>query len=298
MMLNGKKLITAKSFANAEIIKEYEKNGKMYGTIKEKCDRCNGRGEYWWGAMINSKPQFSGTCYKCNGARYLIKTVRLYTKSEFENMEKANEKAREKRRAEQEEKMKREFAHRRQIWLETNGFDENENTYIVVGNSYPIKDQLKEAGFRYNGILRRWMKGEPTGVPQDYKGDIIKIAADQIVEYSAWGEGHFILDAKAIVDAEEKKVLPPVESNYVGQVGKRSTFTVTLERVGGFEGRFGFTFIYNFKDEDGNVLVWFSSVDIHKQEGDTFSLVGTVKNHEEYNNIPQTILTRCKVKKD
>ena len=31
------------------------------------CQKCNGSGEYHWGAVVNGKPSKSGTCYSCGG---------------------------------------------------------------------------------------------------------------------------------------------------------------------------------------------------------------------------------------
>ena len=39
-------------------------------------------------------------------------------------------------------------------WLEMNGFSEYGVTYLVLGNSYPIKDDLKENGFKFSPLLR------------------------------------------------------------------------------------------------------------------------------------------------
>ena len=35
-------------------------------------------------------------------------------------------------------------------WLEENGFSHLGETYVVMGNSYSIKDALKEAGFKFS----------------------------------------------------------------------------------------------------------------------------------------------------
>jgi hypothetical protein len=43
-------------------------------------------------------------------------------------------------------------------WLEANGFSEYGVTYLVLGNSYPIKDSLKDAGFKFSPLLR-WHGG-------------------------------------------------------------------------------------------------------------------------------------------
>ena len=292
----------AKTYTNWKYdeTKAYEKNGKLYVNASCKCDRCV-KGVFVC-RVENGQPvphpYAGGVCFACGGSGIQRKEIRLYTDAEYERMEKANKKAKEKRRAEQEERMKREFAHKKKIWLETNGFNENEETYIVLGNSFPIKDQLKEAGFHFNGTLKRWMKGEPTGIPQDYKGEIIKLHSSSLVEYSAWGEGHFLSEAKKIVDDMEKELIPEEPSEWIGEVGKRITFTVSLVRVHSFQNYYGISNVYNFKDEAGNEITWFSKVDLQKDIGDVFKLTATVKDHSEYNGRKQTIITRAKLAKD
>ena len=58
--------------------------------------------------------------------------------------------------------------------------------------------------------------------------------------------------------------------------------------------------IYNFKDDLGNLLVWFSSNNIGIEENKKYSVVGTVKDHkvgdQKYGSKKQTILTRVKAK--
>ena len=50
-----------------------DRNGSKHYTGLVKCERCGGDGVYKWGAMISHgygppMPQYSGVCYKCNGA--------------------------------------------------------------------------------------------------------------------------------------------------------------------------------------------------------------------------------------
>lgn len=77
-------------------------------------------------------------------------------------------------------------------------------------------------------------------------------------------------------------------------------FTRDIEKEGYAYGRGTVTHMYKFKDAAGNVAVWFASnvywnpatqQDINI--GDTVSLTGTVKKHDEYNGVKQTIITRC-----
>jgi hypothetical protein len=89
-------------------------------------------------------------------------------------------------------------------------------------------------------------------------------------------------------------------SQYVGTVGKRDRFELTLVYMREFESDFGVTHMHKFRDESGNVFIWFASNiywnPVKKQDidlGDTVTLYGTVKAHEEYDGIKQTKLSRC-----
>jgi hypothetical protein len=97
-----------------------------------------------------------------------------------------------------------------------------------------------------------------------------------------------------------KKFEADLSSQYVGEVGKRETFTATLVYTTDLESQFGVTHLYKFKDEAGNILVWFaSSVFYNVAEGrdidlgDTVKFDATVKNHEEYKGIKQTMISRA-----
>jgi len=90
-------------------------------------------------------------------------------------------------------------------------------------------------------------------------------------------------------------------SQYVGTPGERSKFTLTLVFTRDCESQFGVSYMYKFKDEDGNILVWFASnvffndalgADINI--GDTVVVDARVKSHEMYQEVRQTLITRCK----
>lgn len=111
---------------------------------------------------------------------------------------------------------------------------------------------------------------------------------------------------------EERRRAQKAISQHIGQVGERLRLTVTYERSGSWEVRafsgFGTETMYThtFKDADGNVLVWKTSRGLGwsledgrgwkvPEPGDTLNLVGTVKEHTEYKDEKQTVLTRCKI---
>lgn len=84
-------------------------------------------------------------------------------------------------------------------------------------------------------------------------------------------------------------------SSYVGQKGEKLVVKATLTREHKIENNYGVTTIYSFLSEDNNVFVWFSSADKYLELDKQYQVVGKVKNHNDYNGIKQTILTRCKV---
>ena len=86
-----------------------------------------------------------------------------------------------------------------------------------------------------------------------------------------------------------------IASQYVGEIKQRLTITCSsFTCLSSWESIYGTTFLYKFTDTNGNVFVWYASNPIEDTER-VESVVGTVKDHSEYNGINQTVMTRCKV---
>ena len=276
--------------------KAYEKNGKMYVSARCKCDRCNGSG-IAISHVCNGQPvpyvNDGGICYGCNGTGYFHKTIRLYTDKEFEQMEKANAKAAEKREAAREQKMKAEYANKRAKWLEENGFNENLTTFVYFpSDSFQVKDSLKDAGFKFNSSLLWHAATIPTG----YEESCIEVSFNEIGEFSAWGEGHFNPDVKRIIENKIKKARPASKSQWIGEEKDRIIdLPVVLVSIHGFETRYGYSQVVKFLNGD-NVITWFTAVDIKFEPGDNILLSGTIKKLDEYKGEAQTIMTRCRLK--
>ena len=109
--------------ATKELIKT-DKNGTKYFNELVKCDRCGGDGVYKWGAMMSYMgcapvPQYSGVCFKCNGAGKVWEIVKEYTPEYRAKLDAANEKRRAKKEAEyaeQRAKREAERAEREAQW--------------------------------------------------------------------------------------------------------------------------------------------------------------------------------------
>lgn len=99
------------------------------------------------------------------------------------------------------------------------------------------------------------------------------------------------------------------ESNYVGTVGDKLSVKVTYLDTYTYDTYFGSSHIHLFMDENGNIFKWstgtglrFTVNDSHSNysqwygldRGATVQLSGKIKEHSEYRNQKQTVLTRCK----
>lgn len=270
----------AESYSNASIVKTFDKDGKAYATISYTCERCGGSGIF--------SPN-AGICYKCNGAGKVIKDVRMYTDIEYERMQRSKKMADEKKRKELEAKAAERMAEQNLHTLNKYGF-ENVDAYIVLGNTYDIKDKLKEAGAKFSPELRWVLPTEPTWLTTH---SYVKVSVADIFTIS---NGYFVLrdDIREFRDA-----LEPVRGEYLGKVGQRLSVTATLTRAIPYDVSFGYLtttgYIYIFETADGNTLVWRTTrawLDTDKE----YDIVGTVKEHSEYNRVRQTVLTRCKIK--
>jgi len=83
------------------------------------------------------------------------------------------------------------------------------------------------------------------------------------------------------------------ESGWVGTTGERSDFQVTITKKFTFDTAFGFMTMVMMKDSDGNILMWKTGTGTsHLSTGDVIKIKGTVKKHDTYQSVKQTILTR------
>ena len=93
---------------------------------------------------------------------------------------------------------------------------------------------------------------------------------------------------------QEERERLAAESNYLGSVGDKISVNFVFGReVACCETQFGLLHIYEFKDANGNIVVWKSSSSKNIPESGV--VAGTVKAHEEYNGIKQTVILRAKI---
>lgn len=295
------KYYTATTYKNWERVGKPFSNDKnnLCTKVKQKCDRCT-NGVYAVGVEnghIKPHPAYNGVCLKCNGVGYIVKTVRLYTEKEFNSLEKAKERAAE-RRLEEAEKVEQEKRAKagevKANWLLENGFNETGVTYVYIADdSYNRKDELKAAGWRYHALIG-WHIGE-VNVPHNEE-DIYILDADTAAEFNMYGDGNWKYSVKDIIAEAKASSKAQSRSEWVGLEKEKITdLPVVLKKVSGYQTRFGWSNIYTFMNGD-NIIVWFTSSNPHLEVEQSYLLSATIKTHSEFRGKKQTIITRAKAK--
>ena len=284
------KYFVAKSYENAEWIGEPFENekGKMVVKIKTVCPRCGGSGSYSYNSLDGTM------CYGCHGRGVVIDTVRAYTEKERAAMDRAAARRVEKKAQEEQAKLDANIANRGALMLkfyEKNGFNEEGKTYVVLGNSYDIKDELKAAGFKYDPVLK-WHGPSAAGY------NVVEFNFSDLYTWNdRFGVGNYVESVYEVV-AEKVKSAEFFTSSgdFIGELKERlRNLNVVLKSRFSVSTRFGDSECLKFDDEKGNHFCWWTSTCPQAEIGEKFLLTGTVKEHTTYKAENLNVLTRCKL---
>lgn len=265
-------MAVAKSYEGMKIISEpFLKEGRNYVRVKGTCSRCGGSGHYAYNPIDGTR------CFRCGGSGEEVHEVRWYTDKERAAMDRAaNKKVEAKAKKIQEREA---YKHTPEGNGFTNGF-----VIAILGNTYEIKDELKEAGAKYTSGLG-WHFDSNEKVPVKYADRTRKIM---------WEDAS--VDGK-IKSAEELKrlvaVVSPInDSVHMYTVGERVR-NLTLKVYKVWEGP-DYT-MHTLIDDNNNVFMWTTSSRTLPLNAKVTMDV-TIKKHTEYKGIKQTILTRPRIK--
>lgn len=269
------------------IFQRVDRNNTHYYT-NTRCPKCGGKGYIPGYEYVEG-----GVCFLCGGTgrgsqQVIIRTHEYNQKLINARLEKARKTAGE----------------RNAKWLKSWGFSEQGEAWIVMGKTYEIREELKNAGAIYRDTFG-WHFDHY--VEEFYT---LKISIDDIMYVNSDGEAetlaYYGLDGTLtwnLFEIEEylkerkaqweKENAPKTE--WCGSIKDKVDLTVKLTRRGRYETMYGVTYVYTFEDAEGHQLVWKTGTWLEQEEGAEVTLKGTVKAHSEYKGIKQTELTRCKV---
>lgn len=252
-----------------------DRNGTKYYQ-SDDCPKCGGKGYLYCYGHIEG-----GVCFKCGGTGKGSQTWKEYTPEYAQKLA-------DRRAARAQAKS----GENRAKFLEKEGFGADGFTYVIKGNTYSIKDELKAAGAKFNSYLGWHFANKDNGY------DCFEINADDVAEFNSdwafrWKDMEIVEHLLGELKEEENRANSV--SQHLFSVGEKVTVSVTLSHIASFGTQFGTTCIFNFTDDDGNILVWKTATYQELEEGNRYVVKGTVKSHDEYKGIKQTTLTRCKV---
>lgn len=266
-----------------------DKNGTKYYEVVQDCCKCGGTGYIKHYAYIDG-----GVCYDCNGSGVYITKSKEYTPEYAEKLEQQ----RIKRQQKNDEARRNAAASTNAVFLENNNFSPDGKIYFVVGKTYHLIEKLKALGCKYT--TWGWTSNKP--LPEEFT--TVTVDVHEITMVNSFGEYVFSDSIGAVVE-EKHKLTPQYQEEqaklskrtHVGVVGEKILIPVTYDNCYSVERPFpyGRLNIIKFTDSDGNIMVWKTSTyPFDFPKGTKVLLSATVKEHTEYNEVPQTMLIRCK----
>lgn len=177
--------------------------------------------------------------------------------------------------------------------------------HLVPYNEMPsAKELIEKHADKIQSIKEFFITNEATN---DYTHNLKVILKSERIEYKQLGYtvsayssyqkamGKLGVNWESVKREREAEKQSYLQSEYVGEVGHRTSFELVADRVITYEGAYGVGYMYFFKDSDGNVFLWGTNKDLDLEQDQKVSIVGTIKEHKEYRDVKQTVITRCKI---
>lgn len=267
------------------------------------CPRCGGLGgaDQW---------AYTGwTCYECGGTgrKERPTLIKKYTPEYEAKLAERRAKRAAKKLAELRAKADEKNAE----FFEKNGFDSKGKTYIILGDTFEIKEELKAQGAKWDNISHHWhiaTKPENMETLELSVDDMYDANFAGVYDWRNWKsfpEDRTQHYTYKIEQAENALSAKEAISKHIGAVGEKLTIEVTFKHLATWETKFGTQGLYTFEDAEGNAIVWKTATWLaykdenghYKgyEEGDKLTITGTIKEHSEYKGVKQTVLTRAKV---
>lgn len=162
------------------------------------------------------------------------------------------------------------------------------------GGSGKVHGKWKEYTPEYEAKLEARRRAKAEAQAKAYEEEQARLEAER----KAKEEAERIAREQEEAQERERKAI----SKHIGEVGDKIDLGVILEKRTWFEvpsfrgyGR-DTMYIFTFRDDLGNALVWKTSKGLVFESGTKVHLTGIIKAHDEYMDEKQTVLTRCKVK--
>ena len=253
-----------------------DKNGTKYYE-DYTCPKCGGSGYISCYGHVEG-----GRCFKCNGSGTFYHTKKEYT-------DEYAQKLKDRRIA----KAKKGADKRNEEFFKKVGFSNDGTAWVVIGDTYSIKDALKSEGAKFDRIL---------GWHFDHEVEnhlCFTVNVSDVCSKDYKDDYDFNDSAYEFVNALREKNMPKSNSQFLGEIGDK--VRMNLKYIGSSSYTTHYTwygedhYILKFEDESGNAVIWNTSSPKCLDEGKTYSVAGTIKEHKTYKGVDQTVLNRCRI---
>lgn len=228
-----------------------DRNGTHHYT-NNRCPKCGGEKYISYYNHVDG-----GVCFLCGGTgvhptKVVVRTEEYDAKLNAKRLEKARKTA----------------GARNAEYLHRQGFSADGKTWVVMGETYTRRGELKSAGCKWNPEFGWHFDHETeqfdtdvvtirTMIPyfEDENGQLCTCAIGQ---YSTDGTLYFIPSefiqdyVKSLREQYVADHAPKTE--YFGNVGDKVELTLTLTHIGGYDTMYGFTSVYTFVDSEGSSI--------------------------------------------
>jgi hypothetical protein len=168
----------------------------------------------------------------------------------------------------------------------------------VLDGERATQDEIVEAR-RLLDIVQSALEEQPSLT--DFEWNVRTVIQSNTVKSSTCGLAAAIVNMARRIENRQREDAARAASSpsqWLGEIGQRLTGLgqVTVTGVSELDSQFGITYLYKFVDGAGNVLTWFASSNQYIEPGETVVIQkATVKAHNSYRGINETVLTRCKL---
>lgn len=172
---------------------------------------------------------------------------------------------------------------------DTLGFGEAGYITIFKGNVNDCEEWFRTSNARY---ARPWgwyvISSEEVPNPLPYGIEPITLY------WSLVSENDILISEDKIAKIVEE-LLYPVDTtkSFIGEIGERATYILQVDKVTKSENIYGISYYHKFSDSDGNIFTWSTNTKA-LNEGATYSITGTIKEHKKIKSDYINVLTRCK----
>ena len=129
-------------------------------------------------------------------------------------------------------------------------------------------------------------------------GDFYEAMRDNVLEWGGLTDAQTRAVIGMITRAEArvagfaaKRAEEAAGSNWIGTVGERRDFTVTIRHIVTMEGVYGTSYLHILNDAQGNVVIY-KGTKCLGDRGETLTVKATIKEHGEREGVKQTKIAR------